>query len=121
MHPVVNVLQLKVYLGSIVSPPHPIELDSALEYEMAAILSHHTAGWQKNCEYLVKFVGYTDSSNEWLPESNFEHANDLLLHVMLHMVCEMGGGYVSQLSVFVLLWVMLVTALALSLSWNLVA
>ena len=53
VHPMVNVSWLKVYLGSIVPPPHLIELENTLEYCLAAIISHCTAGWQIHHKYLV--------------------------------------------------------------------
>jgi len=78
LHPVFNVSLLKRYRGSVIPPPDPVEVEGLDEYEVAQILSHRYAGRRKRLEFLVSFVGYDSSANEWLPESNLEHAPELV-------------------------------------------
>ena len=68
LHPVFNVSVLKHYERQVLSPPDPIELDTGPEFEVEAILHHQWVGccWSK-LEFLVSFLGYNSSHNEWLP------------------------------------------------------
>ena len=55
--------------------PDPITLDDGPEYEVDAILHYWWVGWQHtHIEYLVSFVGYDASHNEWLPIANLANA-----------------------------------------------
>ena len=65
IHPVVNVSQVKKYHGTLQRPP-PIEIDGSEEYEVEDILDHRRAG--RGHQYLVSWVGYDASENQWLPE-----------------------------------------------------
>ena len=73
-----NVSLLKRYNGFVIPPPDPVEIEGLDEYEVAHILAHRFAGRRKRLEFLVSFVGYDSSANEWLPESNLEHAPELV-------------------------------------------
>ena len=56
-----------------------MELEDAVEYEVEAILRHRKTGRRRRkLEYLVKFVGYDASYNEWLPAVNLTNASDLV-------------------------------------------
>ena len=57
---------LKSYQG-IAREPDGIELDEDTEFEVDRIVTHVTR--QGNVFYLVKWVGYDDSHNQYLPES----------------------------------------------------
>ena len=58
-------------------------IDDDLEYEIAEILAHRRAGRRKKFEYLVSFLGYDSSHNEWLPETNLLNAPKLLAEYKL--------------------------------------
>ena len=79
LHPVFNVSVLKRYEGQVLSPPDPIELDTGPEFEVEAILHHRRVGrrWSK-LEFLVSFLGYDSSHNEWLPASHLANAPNIL-------------------------------------------
>ena len=71
LHPLFNFTLLKHYVGNVVPTLDPIKLDNGAEYEVDAILHHQWAGlWHTHLEYLVSFVGYDASHNEWLPAAN---------------------------------------------------
>ena len=71
LHPVFNVSVLKWYEGPVLSPPDPIELDTGPELEVEAILHHWWVGHHRSkLEFLVSFLGYDSSHNEWLSASH---------------------------------------------------
>ena len=79
IHSTFNVSLLKEYVGSVIPPPDPVELDTGPEFEVDAILRHRRVGrWRSRLEYLVSFVGYDSSHNEWLPAANLANASQLL-------------------------------------------
>ena len=86
LHQVFIVTLLKHYVGSFVPALDPIKLDNGPEYEVDAILHHQQNGrWHSYLEYLVSFVGYDTSHNEWLPAANLANAQDILhLHQNAH-------------------------------------
>ena len=79
LHPVFNVSILKHYEGQVLSPLDPIELDTGPEFEVEAILCHR---WVSRCqsklEFLVSFLGYDYSHNEWLPATHLANAPHIL-------------------------------------------
>ena len=79
LHPVFNISVLKQYKGQVLSPPDPVELDTGPEFEVEAILCHRRVGrrWSK-LEFLVSFLGYDASHNEWLPASHLANAPHIL-------------------------------------------
>ena len=79
LHPVFNVFILKHYEGQVLSPPDPIELDTGPEFEVEAILRHRRVGrrWSK-LEFLVFFLGYDSSHNEWLPALHLANTLQIL-------------------------------------------
>ena len=78
LHPVFNISVLKPYCRIIIPPPNPIQINGDLEYEVAEILAHRHAGRCKHLEFLVSFLGYDSSHNEWLPESHLHNMLELL-------------------------------------------
>ena len=79
LHPVFNVSVLKCYEGQVLSPPDPIELDTGPEFEVEAILCHQRVGHcRSKLEFLVLFLGYDSSHNEWLPASHLANAPNIL-------------------------------------------
>ena len=78
LHPVFNISILKPYHGTIILPPDSIQIDGDLKYKVAEILAHRHASRCKRLEFLVSFLGYDSSHNEWLPESHLCNAPELL-------------------------------------------
>ena len=74
MHPVVNIIQVKKYHGSLQRPP-PIEIDGEEEYEVEDILDHRISG--RGYQYLVFWTGYDASENQWLLEQELQHCKKL--------------------------------------------
>ena len=79
LHPVFNTTLVQCYVGTVILAPDPVEVDAGPEYEVQAILRHHSVG-HSHCrrEYLVSFVGYNVAHNEWLPAANLANALELL-------------------------------------------
>ena len=74
-----NVSILKHYKGQVLPPLDPIELDTGPEFEVEAILHHRWVGChQSKLEFLVSFLGYDSSHNEWLPASHLANAPQIL-------------------------------------------
>ena len=79
LHLVFNITLLNCYVGDVVPALDPIKLDNGPEYEVNAILYNWWVGWWCNCiEYLVSFIGYDTSHNEWLLAANLANALDIL-------------------------------------------
>ena len=75
LHPVFNISVLKRYEGQVLSPPDPIELETGPEFEVEAILHHWQVGYHRSkLEFLISFLGYDSSHNEWLPASLLANA-----------------------------------------------
>ena len=79
LHPVFNVSVLKRYEGQLLSHPDPIELYTSPEFEVEAILHHRWVGSHRSkLEFLVSFLGYNSSHNEWLLASHLANAPNIL-------------------------------------------
>ena len=59
----------------IPEPPPPEILDDELEYEVEKILDSRIS--RRKLQYLVKWKGYNDSHNQWIPWYNLQ-ADDLI-------------------------------------------
>ena len=58
-------------------PPPPIQFDDGhQEYEVEKILRHRRK--RNTLQYLVKWVGYPDHENSWIPKENLINSPDLL-------------------------------------------
>ena len=66
VHPVFHVSLLKPYHGDPVPPPSPIVVDGEEEYIIDKIIKHRVL--RGKMHYLVRWKGYDQSSDEWLPE-----------------------------------------------------
>jgi len=56
--------------------PGPDVINGEEEYEVEKILD--SKYWQGQLVYLVKYKGWPNSNNEWLPAENLEHSQELL-------------------------------------------
>ena len=60
-----------------IPPPAPLQFqDGHEEYEVESILNHRSRRGQM--QYLVKWKGYPDHENSWLPETSLNNAQELL-------------------------------------------
>ena len=57
-------------------PPEPVEVDGEEEYEVERVLDSRL--FRRQLQYLVKWKGYPDSDNSWIPWFNIEHAPELV-------------------------------------------
>ena len=62
--------------GPSFSEPPPEIVEGEEEYEIEAIIAHRNKG--KRRQYLVKWLGYPSSENQWLPEKELLNAPDIL-------------------------------------------
>ena len=81
IHPAFHVSNLKWYHCSAEfkrteKPPPPIMVEGAEEYEAEAILRH--TGTKSRRLYLVLWKGYPVTEASWEPESNLQHAPEIL-------------------------------------------
>ena len=59
-------------------PPPEIINEEEGHYELEAILQSRFTRNKKDIQYLVKWKGYPDSENSWLPASSMKSAQDLV-------------------------------------------
>jgi len=84
IHPVFHVSNLKHYKsnddnrfpGRLQTPPPPIEIDNAPEYEVESILDKRT--YHRQTQYLVKWRGFPDYDATWEPLTNLTHAKEAI-------------------------------------------
>ncbi|HYX50369.1 MAG TPA: chromo domain-containing protein [Ktedonobacteraceae bacterium] len=78
----IHVSQLKRYLnpavipGRIVEPPKPEIIEQHEEWEIEAIRAKRVR--YRRVEYLVKWKGFGEHDNTWIPARNMEHAQELI-------------------------------------------
>ena len=60
-------------------PPPDIVEGEDDHYEVEAILQSRLSPNRRGTQYLVKWKGYPDSENSWLPASQMKHAEDLVI------------------------------------------
>ena len=84
IHPVFHVSRLKVYKEptsfdpkrrTFLRPP-PIIVEHEEEYEIEKIIDKRT--FRRQVQYLVKWLGYPDSDNTWIPLSELQHAQEAI-------------------------------------------
>lgn len=56
--------------------PAPVIIDEEEEYEVESIVNHRK--FRNKLQYLVKWKGYGDDQNQWLPVEELDHAPRLL-------------------------------------------
>jgi hypothetical protein len=81
IHPVFHVSLLKPYKfdGRIQPPPHQIELEGHLEYEVDCILDHRFSDMKRQkLSYSIPWKVYGPEHNSWEPEANVANASDLI-------------------------------------------
>jgi len=94
VHPVVSVSNIRRHTPDDISErpqePHlgPDIIDGKEEYEAERILDSKFS--RGRLVYLVKFQGWPNSDNEWLPAANLEHATELLAN--FHRLHPLAAG-----------------------------
>ena len=84
IYPVFHNSLLKPYIETSVHGPNftqpPPEIVGGEEghYEIEKILQERPTRNKKSMQYLVKWKGYPDSENSWLPAKELTHAKELL-------------------------------------------
>jgi hypothetical protein len=84
IHPVFHNSLLKPYMETPAHGPNfarpPLEIVGQEEghYEIEKILQERPTRNRKSMQYLVKWKGYLDSENSWLPAKELTHAQELL-------------------------------------------
>jgi hypothetical protein len=84
IHPVFHNSLLKPYVETSAHGPNftrpPLEIIGGEEghYEIEEILQERPTRNRKSTQYLVKWKGYLDSENSWLPAKELTHAKDAL-------------------------------------------
>jgi hypothetical protein len=84
IHPVFHNLLLKPYIETSAHGPNfarpPPEIIGGEEghYEIEEILQECLTRNKKSTQYLVKWKGYPDSKNLWLPAKELTHVKDVL-------------------------------------------
>ena len=73
-----TVSQLKLHIpgGSFTEPPQPVEVEIEAHYEVKALLKHRERHGGR--QYLIRWTGCGPEHDEWVHESELEHAKDLL-------------------------------------------
>jgi hypothetical protein len=87
IHPVIHISQLRKYEhGSPFSPkyeqPAPEMVDGHEEYEVEKIIDKRIH--YRRAEYLVKWKGYGEEDNSWLPHWKLENSSELLKNFDKH-------------------------------------
>jgi hypothetical protein len=83
VHPVFHVSLLETYRedSRVQTPPPPIELEGALEYEVESILEHQFRGIKNpKAYYKGAWKGYGVEHNSWEPESNVVNAPEIVAY-----------------------------------------
>ena len=77
IHPVFHVSLLEPYEGSnrTEEAPPPVLVDEEEEYEVDQVLDSRLHF--RHLQYLVKWKGYSDAKNSWLPEGELGNAAEL--------------------------------------------
>lgn len=79
IHPAFHVSMVKPYTQPVdppLAPPPPSRIKGHLHYEVERVLARRK--FRGRIQYLVKWVGYPDHENSWLPAAELDHAKELL-------------------------------------------
>lgn len=57
-------------------PPPPVIIDGETEFEVEEILDSRL--YRNHGQYLVKWIGYSDSDNTWEPYENLTNASEMI-------------------------------------------
>jgi hypothetical protein len=78
IHPVFHVSLLELHRADSnreQEPPQPLEVDGEEYWEVEKILSSRIH--RKKLQYLVKWLGFSDAHNQWLPAAELAHIHSL--------------------------------------------
>src|SRR5260221_4257720 len=98
IHPVFHNSLLKPYTETMAHGPNfeqPLpEIIEGKEghYEIEWIRTSHPTRNRKSTQYLVKWKGYPDSENSWIPEKELSHTNKLLAKFRTTRIHSIAGG-----------------------------
>ena len=82
IHPVISISNVRPYHPDpipehLLDPrPNPVLIDGSKEYEVESIVDSRYR--YRHLHYLVKFRGWPDSDNEWLPADHLANAPDAI-------------------------------------------
>ena len=77
IHPVFHVSLLEPYVQRAgETTPEPVDVESEPEWEVEKVLQKRQR--KSGVQYLVKWQGFSDAENQWLPVSELTHCKDLL-------------------------------------------
>ena len=88
VHPVFHNSLLKPYVETtqygpnFARPPPDIVAGEEGHYKIEKILASHPTRNRKSTQYLVKWKGYPDSENSWLPAKELTHAKTVVFRVL---------------------------------------
>ena len=74
VHPMFKPSLFGWYTGDRMLPT-PLEVDNKIEYIVNKIVWHR--GRPRQCYYLVRWAGYNESKDMWLPESEIGNVPDV--------------------------------------------
>jgi Chromo (CHRromatin Organisation MOdifier) domain len=92
IHPVFHNTLLKPYKETpahgpnFTRPPPEIVGGEEGHYEIERILASRPTRNKRSTQYLVKWKGYPDSDNSWLPAKELAHAQDLVKQFQNHQI-----------------------------------
>ena len=70
-------------LGHRVVPPPPMIVEGEEEYEVERVLKERRTRAGVT-EYLVRWAGYDETEDQWLPEYELEHAKEAIAEFKAH-------------------------------------
>ena len=88
VHPVISISNVRPYLPDPIPEcpldpcPNPVLVDRSEEYEVESIVDSKYR--YRRLHYLVKFRGWPDSDNEWLPADHLANTPDAIRDFHLH-------------------------------------
>ena len=98
VHPVFHNSLLKPYMETMAHGPNfELPTPEIVEgeeghYEIERILTSRPTRNQKSTQYLVKWKGYPDSENSWIPEKELSHTKELLAKFRTTRIHSIAGA-----------------------------